>query len=430
MKAFFSFLFSIALISSLFSQQNVVLYEGSFSGAQTVIHDNWNAKGENAIWNDKISSIKVPQGWKLLLYEHRDYQGDYLQIENNWDASLHHKDWNNRVSSIKIIKSSESYSVLYVTHTRWGGNAGRWERSNDITLASNGIVYWGTARLENVLVKEDLSFSWNRDCGNATNGYAKLTDNGLMGWVQFPGEGKLDFKGEIIKFLPYVSPPVIAKIKLENEESSSTHTSNITFQNLLSGRPVEKGQITLYHSEDYTGESKIIKANWSPNDYPVSYHWGYNVGSIKISPGWAIRVYQFKDFSGDYLELTDNWSVKDNISWKRNVGSIEIVKKGYVLPSGLPLSSGIKLYKRNDFIGESKFIDKDWSPDNYPENYKWGYQVQSIEIHDGWGIQIYQFKNYSGSFIELTGGNWSTKDFPDWKNNVGSIKVVSSPTFQ
>lgn len=50
--------------------------------------------------NDRISSIQVPQGFQVTIYEDDDYRGDYARVDRN--VSCFDKSWNDKVSSLRV----------------------------------------------------------------------------------------------------------------------------------------------------------------------------------------------------------------------------------------------------------------------------------------------------------------------------------------
>lgn len=73
-------------------------------------------------WNDKISSLKIPDGLKVILYEHTNFQGRSLTLNATWHNNLNdwklsdggyaaknvcgpknNECWNDIVSSMKVM---------------------------------------------------------------------------------------------------------------------------------------------------------------------------------------------------------------------------------------------------------------------------------------------------------------------------------------
>ncbi|MCB0785371.1 MAG: hypothetical protein KDC02_14335 [Flavobacteriales bacterium] len=198
MRTITTLLFGIQCLAPAAAQRSIVIYEGLFSGAQATVHGNWNAVGPNAIWNDRIGSIRVPEGQRVILYEDIGFQGRSIEIDRDWDASGDQRAWAGRVSSIRVVQGPQLLSFLFSAYTRWGGNSGRWERSQDLRITSAGEFHWGNTRLHAVRVDPDMTFHWSMEDGNATNGCVRFVEDRLSGWVQHPGEGPLDFQGEFL----------------------------------------------------------------------------------------------------------------------------------------------------------------------------------------------------------------------------------------
>ena len=54
-------------------------------------------------WNDKISSIKIPHGLKVIVFEHSNFAGACKTITGNWTVYAWNDYWNDRISSFKIV---------------------------------------------------------------------------------------------------------------------------------------------------------------------------------------------------------------------------------------------------------------------------------------------------------------------------------------
>ena len=81
MRTITTLLLGIQCLAPAAAQRSIVIYEGRFSGAEATVHGNWNAVGPNAIWNDRIGSIRVPDGQRVILYEDIGFQGRSIEID-------------------------------------------------------------------------------------------------------------------------------------------------------------------------------------------------------------------------------------------------------------------------------------------------------------------------------------------------------------
>ena len=80
----------------------VTVYENcNFSGASSSIDvGDYRKMSGIRFGNDKMSSIKVPEGFEVTIYEHEGFRGDYARI--NRDLTCFDRSWNDTVSSLKI----------------------------------------------------------------------------------------------------------------------------------------------------------------------------------------------------------------------------------------------------------------------------------------------------------------------------------------
>ena len=87
------------------SQRKVVsLFEHNFEGRKMVISKDWTVLGSNDPFNDRISSIHVPKGWKVIVYEHAHFRGNSMEITGQWQAERSNSFWNDRISSIRVVR--------------------------------------------------------------------------------------------------------------------------------------------------------------------------------------------------------------------------------------------------------------------------------------------------------------------------------------
>ncbi len=97
----FTLVIILSSITNAFSQ--IVCYSSTnFSGNNIKISKSWSA-ASNMAWNDKINSIKVPQGWRVTLYEHGPGNGKNITITKDWTADA---SWRNKISNMTITKNT------------------------------------------------------------------------------------------------------------------------------------------------------------------------------------------------------------------------------------------------------------------------------------------------------------------------------------
>ncbi|WP_181314699.1 beta/gamma crystallin-related protein [Photobacterium phosphoreum] len=82
----------------------VRLYENGYYHGRSmdIVYDIPNFWDFN--FNDILSSIEIPSGWTVTLYEDMNYQGKNITVQRN---SIWLANFNDRTSSIRIVKDSE-----------------------------------------------------------------------------------------------------------------------------------------------------------------------------------------------------------------------------------------------------------------------------------------------------------------------------------
>src|SRR2546429_8768175 len=91
---------------------NVTIYEhANFQGrSQELTKGHYdNALGQISIGNDSLSSLKVPHGLVVRLYEHFLFRGAFIDFRNDTPAVP--LPWNDRASSIIVYDEGQQPSV-------------------------------------------------------------------------------------------------------------------------------------------------------------------------------------------------------------------------------------------------------------------------------------------------------------------------------
>ena len=127
---------------------NVTIYQHSnFEGLSQVLpKGSYNdASGQISIGNDTLSSLKVPQGLVVRLYDHSHFQGPFIDIEK--DTPVLSQFWHDRTSSLIIYSKDEQppimKKVIIFEHSDYAGNSqilepGKYNLT-DIQLGDNAV---------------------------------------------------------------------------------------------------------------------------------------------------------------------------------------------------------------------------------------------------------------------------------------------------
>lgn len=98
----------------------------------------------------------------------------------------------------------------YTSHYRWGGANGLWRGATPFVVTASGEVTYGSTKIINPTIGTN-TISWVMADGNRQNGAIQFQESNdsdyfwrdkgtvnkrnFTGWIQNPGEGKLDFRG-------------------------------------------------------------------------------------------------------------------------------------------------------------------------------------------------------------------------------------------
>ncbi len=392
----------------------VTVYKNSdFTGESMILTKDWNLTMSNndyLKWNDKVNSIRVPEGWSIRIYKQSDYWGStYLDLADDWSCD-DYSGWSNQISSIKVFPPSNqsSYSnnhgnnnarvKIYKTDN-YNGESKVIQTNWNLTVSHDDYMKWND-KVNSIIVPEGWSVRIFKQSDFWGTSYLDLTDN----WSSNDYYGWTNQISSI-----QVSPP-------SNQNSQNNNNYN------------QMAYVKVYKNNTFSGESMIIKNDWNPdisnNDY---VKWNNKVNSIRIPEGWSVRIYKQADFWGtSYIDLAGDWESSSYTNWNNQISSIKIIHKPNACTCNL--RSGVTVYKSQNYSAEGKIISSDWNLNYSNDDYmKWNDKVNSIRVPEGWSIRIYKQSDFWGtSYLDIA-DDWSSSDYPNWSNQISSIKVISKP---
>jgi hypothetical protein len=433
MRKIIFILLSLVNYVSLTAQSNkIIIYEDSNYGASYLeLNSDWQANNKDQIWNDKISSIRIPEGVIIVIYENCDYSGAHKVLNRDWKAIDDEGSWDNKISSIQFIDENKPYTMIYHCYLQ-DGTKDAWQRTNDLVMNYTADSYFGIDKIINPTIDTtNLSFGFTLEKGNKVNANISIDGNEVHGWIQQANKIKQNLYGVLKDITPIASIPqkaqgIINEYPKTVKKSTSTNlnSSDIKF-------PVStySDAIKVYKNADFTGESRYVDGDWTFGDINKDadfFDWWRQIRSIRIPEGWEIICYSDAYYMGDQIRLTNDWIPEYDSKWKENIRSIKIVRKGMLDYWGNLLNKGVIVYKEPDFTGESRYVDRDWSFGDITKDadfFDWWRQIKSIRVPEGWAIICFRYENFSGDSIQIT-GNWIPANDPKWKENIKSIKLV------
>ncbi len=324
----------------------VTIYQGDFNGMSRMLEPGWYDADQLTIGNDELSSIQVPFGFRVTLYEHQDFQGRSLVL--NGDAHpqfLEDNDFNNHTSSLKV-------SALPMATIYEGDFSGR--------SASLRPGHYGPEELG--IYTDDLSS-------------VKVPQGLQVTLYEHRG-----FQGFSL---------------LLKQDANTAYLRDNFFDNITSSIDVVQVEnvlpmVTLYQ-DDFSGPSKQLPAG------KYDYHFfgidNKSLSSIGIPRGMRVTLYEFGGFEGRTLELRSNASASfltDN-NFNNTTSSIRIEE--------IPAADLVVTVFRDSYSGPSIIF----TPGRFNvESLAFGDdQLSSARVPGGMRLILYEDANFMGRSVTL-----------------------------
>ncbi len=428
-------------------------------GEQQTLSPGWygastSANNLNFVGYDTISSLQVPPGWRVTLYDGENFTGATKLITADTDLSVTGS-FDNLASSVvvegpvTIFQNDHfgppsqylpvgSYDPSRLTFGARALTSLRVAPGWKVTLYS-GANFTGTARV----VTSDKDF-WPYDSFNDQTSSIK---------VEGPAQQPPPYTSSPVPNLPVEpkTPPVIIYqndhygAPSQNLITGSYDTSQLTFGDnaLTSVRIVPGWKVTLYSNPGFTGTAKVLTSNtdlWPYNTFndqtssikvegPVTIYknagfmgpsqnllpGGYNpealtfdprsLTSLKVAPGWKVTLYSDSWYMGESRVITSDTDLTGDGFDDR---AMSVLVEGPVT-----------LYKDTAYTGMSQGL--------LPGRYDWeeltfdARNLTSLKVAPGWKVTLYSERGFTGESRLITADADLTGDSFD--NKTGSVLV-------
>lgn len=363
---------------AVLNQPVITLYRDNFSGASLNLREGHYEHYElGNVDNDNVSSVKVPKGMKVTLYEHGGYQGRSLTLTQDVGADFLIKNkFNDITSSLHVEVVPEPVVEVPVKK----------EEPQPQVVVAVPVV----ANEE----KEDPAFP-------------KVTvyDGNFEGVSKKLGAGKYSAAGmgvgdnalssikvpEGLRVTLYEQPNYKGKsLILKAEDAPTAYFAAHQFDNVVSSMAVELiPRVTLYQN-NYDGRASSFEPGYYyMGDIPVGND---EVSSVKVLPGVWVLLFEHNNFGGRSLLLTQDATLDfmtgkdfDNTTSSMIVGSTD---------DPLPV---VTLYD-----GDRAEPFKKLTPGEYPLLDVGNNTLSSVEIPRGLKVTLFENAGYEGRSMEIT----------------------------
>ncbi len=389
---------------------------------------------------DDASSICVPSGWRVTLYEDDDYGGDVLNLTGPVTITdlkrqrPEGQDWGDRISSVRVVR---------VRTSRYQGRLPA-DCDRYPVLFKNDGFRGGTARLDQS----------NPDLHRGGMGDDASSLCVPDGWRVILYEDT-NYRGDRLELN---GPDAIQDLKRDRPDGRDwgDRISSVQVERARGGftrRPDESGglyrddprdpryetrgncddYVLLFEEYDYRGRYLQLD-----RDLPDLRNRGLGdtVSSVCIPAGWSATFYQYPDYRGRSFTISGHERIADlrrdrsrRDYWGDRIGSVQVRRSGYRddrVPVTGPCRDFPVLYSDDDYRGRSLELVRsirDLHRDGF------GDTASSICVPDGWTVTLYEDTEFRGASVRLAPGQ-SIADLKrdglrgqDWGDRVSSVEV-------
>ena len=397
-----------------------VNYGGYAVGLPLGEHD-MAALAAYGIINDDISSLKVPSGYKVTLYDNSGFGGESRTYTS--DASYVGDDFNDRCTSIKVSTAGVSgKGGLYKLQNR---NSGLYMDVNNNSTENNANVvvfadeqgdpsqFWQLTE-----VGEGIYSIKNYRSGKVLDIMDNSTDNGavVQQYDDYSAANQQFILLDAADGYYYLAASHSGKVvevpssSLEWGEWCKLYDNNgsATQQwKLVDYKPQGYAVATVYKDADYKGSSLgLPEGSYNATDLALYGIGADQISSLKVTPGYRVILYDGDNFDGENVSYTGDTNHFPSFNDKTNSIRIEA--------SGVSGKSGVyKLKNRNS--GLYMDVENNSTDNNAPV-------VQYVSEGDD-PSQLFEFAEVGNGVYSITNKN-SGKSFDIADNSTDNRALV------
>lgn len=381
----------------------VTIYRDNFSGASKKLSEGfYDFMDLGAVDNDQLSSVKIPKGWRVTLYEHKESKGRSLVLTADASASLLLKKKFNDVTSSILVEQLpppeepapvKNPPVIPEEKTREEPKTPQQPApqtpSVDDPARPMAIIYQGDRSGESKRLAPGIYDTEQLEIG----------DNEISS-VHVP---------EGVEVVLYDQAKFNGKSLRLSEDASAAFLDAKGFNNITSSVSVELTPRIILYSDAYSGNS----ASFAPGYYNMGNLQIGNdeLSSVRLFADVWVLLFEHSNFTGKSILITKDASA-DFIAGK---GFDNMASSMIVGTSDMPLPE-VTLY-RDNFNNPLKTL----TPGQYPVLDNADNELSSIKIPRGLRVTLYEDVAFGGRSLTI---NATVGD--DFLRNNNFDNVVSS----
>jgi hypothetical protein len=163
--------------------------------------------------------------------------------------------------------------------------------------------------------------------------------------------------------------------------------------------------IVIYEGVNFTGRSEAVIGDWRGGGY-----WDRRISSVRVAPGYRMRLFDEPGFAGEELVVVEDWSPAARTKWVGRARSYRI-ERDVTPPNAAGVPTG---YAESGYRGRLAGFTRD-SPTP-------PFVVHSIRVPAGWRLTAYSQPWFRGDSITVT-RDWSSESLGAWREGILSFRV-------
>ena len=391
LSALVSLLFILSITAT--AQNYITLHEDCNYGGKSYTLTPGNYYGyQMKIGNDRLSSLQIPNGFKVTLYENDNFRGKSQTFSANvacLDAT-----WNDNTSSMVVEN-------IY--------NNGGYGQNDYVTFYNDTY---------------NKGYSQSLRPGNYTGAQLGQLKYNIS---SFSISGNLRVKLYINNenMSGYSVPYTTSQNYLPNDQNDKTGSLVIEYN---TGLPANNGGgnatssfATFYTDCSYGGNAlRLMPGYYSGEKLGLLK---YNISSAQIPANLAVKAFLNNDnLYGQSTLLNENISCMD-YSLKNKIGSLVVEERNGGYGGGTnPGSETVIIYTDGNYKGQSAtLLPGTYSTmsqaNGFPDK-----ALSSLQVPPGYRVVLYEYENFGGKSYTVTESK-SGFSFSGWNDRTSSVKV-------
>lgn len=403
----------LLFLSSTGIAQNVGLFEDcNYTGKKYYLTPGSYKVNYMQIANDRLSSLQIPKGMRVTVYEHDDFKGRSATYTSN--VACLTDGFNDNVSSLVV----ENLNYNYNNNNNWGNN--NYYGSDYVTFYNDCYSKGYSQSLRpgtyyaNQLGILKLNVSSFQISGNLRVKMYFTSDN-ASGYATNFDESQSCLSSS---YNDRVRSIVIER-RQDNNYYPNYNNNNYNSNNT--------NYATVYADCNYGGNSLRLEPGYYQGDKLGLLR--YNISSIELPSNLRAKVYVSNEYlNGTSYTITESSSCLSS-TMNNRIGSL-VIEERYGYGNNNNYNNNNNYYNQNQVVviysdNNYKGLSASLLPGTYATMEEAGFidnNLSSLQVPTGFRVVLYEYENFKGKSYTVTQSKTGFS-FSNWNDKTSSIAV-------